>query len=97
MLESKSFYTKLEQFYNSFSWLESSEPKTIINTLADNIFKYQIILSDETVLPIITPVFYNFNSSTNSWYNKTEFKRLLIDLGVLTRSMGGISQLKVLQ
>lgn len=56
----------------------------IVNTLADNAFKHQIILSDKTILPIIIPALYVFKLSTDSQYNDTEFKGLFIDLGVST-------------
>ena len=76
--------------------LEGSESITVINTLADNAFKYQIILGDKTVSPI-TSALYIFNLSTNSKYNDTEFQALLIDLSASTRLTGGIAQLKALQ
>lgn len=69
----------------------------VINTLADNAFKYQIILNDETVLPTTFLTSYVFKLSTNSQYNNCKFKGLLINLGVSTQSIDGIGQLKVLQ
>lgn len=36
-----------------------------VNTLADNIFKYQITLSNKIVLSIIVPVFYTFKLLTD--------------------------------
>ena len=95
-LGSESFHMESEQFYISIGQLNNSESKSIINTLADNTFKHRITLSDETVLPTtLTP--YVFNSSTDSRYNDTEFKGLLINSGASTRSTGGIGQLKALQ
>ena len=76
--------------------MQSSESVITINTLADNAFKHQITLSDETVSPII-PAPYVFNSSANSRYNDTELKGLLIDLSPSTQSTSGIGQLKALQ
>ena len=55
------------------------------------------MLRDETILPITDPAPYVFNSSTDSRYNNAKFKGLLIDSGTLTRSTGGIGQLKALQ
>ena len=53
-------------------------------------------MSDKTVSPTtLTP--YVFNSSTDSQYNDTESKGLLIDSRASTRSTDGIDQLKVLQ
>lgn len=92
----ESLYTESEQFHTSFGQLEDSESITIVNTLADNAFKHRITLSDETVSPI-TPTSYVFNSSTDSRYNDTEFKELLINSGASTQSTGGIGQLKALQ
>ena len=83
--EPELFYIESEQFHASFGQLKSLESITIVNTLATNVFKYQFILNDETVSPITVPASYIFNSSTNSQYNDTKFKGLLIDSGVLTR------------
>lgn len=38
--ESKSFYTKSEQFHIFFDQLEGSGSITVVNTLADNTFKH---------------------------------------------------------
>lgn len=67
-----------------------------MNALANNAFKHRITLSDETVFPV-TPASYVFNSSTDSRYNDTDFKWLLIDSGASTQSASGIGQLKALQ
>ena len=77
----KSFYIVSELFHTSFGQLKSLESITVINTLADNAFKHQIILSDETISPITVPIPYVFNLSTDLQYNDTEFKELLINLG----------------
>lgn len=92
----KSLYIKSEQFHTLIGQLQDIEFITVINTLADTAFKYQIILNDETVSPI-SPASYIFNLLTNSRYNNIEFQRLLIDSGASTRSTRGISQLKILQ
>ena len=92
----ESFYTESEQFHTSIGQLQGSESVTVVNTLADNAFKHRITLSDETASPISSAP-YVFNSSTDSRYNDTEFKGLLIDSGASTRSTGGIGQLKALQ
>ena len=73
------------------------KPITVVNTLADNTFKYQIILSDEIVLSITDLAPYVFNFSTDLQYNDAEFKGLLIDSSISTQSIGGIGQLKALQ
>lgn len=96
-LTNKSFNIELKQFHTFFDELEDSKSLKVVNTLVDNTFKYQITLSDKTVPPITVPVPYTFNLSTDSRYNDTEFKGLLIDSGVSTQSTGGISQLKALQ
>ena len=93
----ESFYIKSEQFHISFGQLEDLEPIIIVNTLADNTFKYQITLSDKTVLPITVPAPYVFNSLTNSQYNNTQFKGLFINSSASTQLIGGIGQLKALQ
>lgn len=61
-----------------------------VNTLADNAFKHQITLSDKIVPSITVPVPYVFNSSTDSQYNNTEFKGLLINLNVSTQLINSI-------
>lgn len=86
----------MEQFYTFFGQLENSEFITVINTLANNAFKYQIILSDETI-SFITPTLYIINWSTHLQYNNTKFKGLLIDLNISTWSKGGIGQRKRLE
>lgn len=43
----------------------------------------------------LTPYLYNLVSK--SWYDSFKFKRLLIDLGAITSSISGISQLEALQ
>ena len=53
-------------------------------------------MNDKTTL-LITLVPYVFNLSTDSQYNDTKFKGLLIDSRVSTWSTEGISQLKVLE
>ena len=93
----ESFYIESEQFYTSFAHLEGSEFITVVKTLADNVFKYQIISNDETILSITDSAPYVFNSSTDLRYNDAEFKGLLIDSGASTRSIGGIGPIKVLQ
>ena len=92
----ESLYTKSKQFHTSVGQMRGSESVTAVNALANNAFKYQIILSNKTV-SLITPAPYIFNPSTDLQYNDIEFKRLLIDLGASTQLIGGIGQLKVLQ
>lgn len=53
-----------------------------ILTLANNILKHEIILSNEIVSPI-TSTSYIFNSSTNFQHNKAEFKKLVFNSNVL--------------
>lgn len=77
--ELESFYIESEQFHTYFGQLKGSESITIVNTLAYNAFKHQIILSDKTVLPTTVPAPYVFNLSIDSWYNDMEFKGLPID------------------
>lgn len=75
--------------------MQGSESIIAINTLANNAFKYQIILSNKTVSPI-TCALYVFNLSIDLQYNDTEFKELLMDSNASTRSISGIGQLKTL-
>lgn len=50
--EPKLFYIESKQFYTFFGQLEGSMFLTVVNILANNIFKHQIILSNETVFSI---------------------------------------------
>lgn len=72
----KLFYIYLKQFYNFFAQPKSTKFITIVNTLDDNIFKYQILLSNKTVLFITT--LYIFNSLIDSWYHNIKFKSYLL-------------------
>lgn len=62
----------------------------VVNTLLNNIFKYQITLYDKTVLPITIHTAYFFKLSTDSKYNDIKFKRLFIDLKAITELIKGI-------
>ena len=95
--EFESFYIYLEQFHTSFGQLKGLEFITVVNTFANNAFKYQITLNDKTILPITISASYLFNLSTNSQHNNIVFKELLIDSRASTQSIGGIDQLKALQ
>ena len=53
-------------------------------------------MSDKTAPPV-TSTSYVFNSSTDSRYNVTEFKKLLIDSGASTQPKRDIGQLKALK
>lgn len=66
MSESELCYTKLEQFYISFGSIKDFKSKTVINTLANNAFKYQSTLNKKTVLAKTIPTLYIFNLLTNS-------------------------------
>lgn len=77
--EPDSFYFESEQFSISSGQLKGSKSITVVNTLVDNTFKYQITLNDKTVLPTIVSAPYVFNLSLDSQFNDIEFKRLFID------------------
>lgn len=76
--ESRSFYSKSEQFETFIYQLRGCKFLIVVNILVDNAFKYQIILNDKIVL-FVTPAFYIFNSPTKSQYNDTKFKELFIN------------------
>lgn len=97
MLESESLYNMSGQFYTSISRLQSFDSITVVNTLADNVLKDQIILKNEIVLPITVFASYVFNLSINSQYNDTKFKEFFIDSDASIQSSWGISPLKALQ
>lgn len=94
--EPKLLYIELKQFYSAFGLLKSSMFITIVNTLSNNVFKYQIILSDKIVSPFTVSNFYVFNLLINLQYNDTKFKELFINSGASTWSIRGIGLLKTL-
>lgn len=53
-------YTESKKYYTSVCQMQNSESVTTVNALADNIFKYQIILSNKTIF-FITLALYIFN------------------------------------
>ena len=68
----------------------------IVNILANNTFKYPIIETDKRISPTLFN-FDIFSLSTNSQYNDTKFKRLVINSEVLIQSIREIGQLKALK
>lgn len=95
--ECNLFYIWSKQFHSFFGQPKNSKSITVINILADNIFKYQIMVKDKAISPIIVSAPYVVNLSTDSQYHDTEFKGLLIDLNVPICSIGNIDELKALQ
>ena len=61
----ESFHIESEQFHTFFGRLKGLKSIIIVNLLANNTFKHQIILSDRTVLPITVLDPYIFNLSTD--------------------------------
>ena len=84
-----------EQFIISLNVLDASESSTATEILANDAFKHRSISSDET-FPIAS-VSYVFNVSIDSRYDSSEFKGLLIDSEIATRSIENMGQLKTLQ
>lgn len=64
IFEPELFYIELEQFYTLISQLQSYKSLTIINTLANNVFQYQITLNKKT-FSLVTLTLYIFNLSTD--------------------------------
>lgn len=62
--ELELFYIELKQFYTSISQLQSYKSLIIVNTLANNVFQYQITLNKKT-FSLIIPALYIFNLSTD--------------------------------
>lgn len=77
--------------------MKGSESIRVVNTIANNVFKYKITLNDKTILFIIVLVSYIFNLLGDLWYNEIEFKELFINSKVLTQLTEGIDSLKELQ
>ena len=85
-----------ESFFTSFGELQNAEPTTTVQLLADKALEHRITFKDNTVAPV-PPKPYCYNMFTESRYDESEFKGLLIDSGAAIRSTGGIGQLKALQ
>lgn len=68
----------------------------VIQNLANNAFKYQVILSDKTNC-LFTFNFYVFNLSTNSQYNDTKFKSFFVDFDIISLFIETINSLKLLK
>lgn len=64
--------------------------------LTNKVFLYYITTKDEITPPLV-PIIFVFNSIIESQYNNTKFQSLLLDLGVSTKSIGGLNRLKALQ
>lgn len=82
-------------FNTSIGTLQNIESTNAINLLTDGAFKHRMTSLDDTTGSVSMP--YSFTTSTDSRYDESEFKGLLIDFGAATRSTGGIGQLKALQ
>lgn len=65
-------------------------------TLADRAFTHSITRQDNTK-GTPKPTLYLYNAITSFWYDNSEFKGILVDSRVATRSSGGLSQLEALQ
>lgn len=89
-LRVKSFFIKFKQFYYSNNQVQNFKTMTVINNLDNNSSNHQIILSKKIVFSICLNS-YIFNLSSDSQYNNIEFKKLHIDLNVLTQSIDSIS------
>ena len=85
-----------QQFFTSIGPLASSESSVITGVLNDKAFLHRMTTKDETTPPL-APVLFAFNTVTESRYDDTEFKGLLVDSGASTKSTGGLGQLKALQ
>ena len=83
-----------EQFIISLSVLDASELSIITETLANDAFRHRLILSNEIFS--IASTSYVFNASIDLRYDFSEFKKLLIDSKIATRSIENMGQLKVL-
>lgn len=85
-----------ESYFTSLGEMHNDEPTAITNQLANNACKHRVTVKDIAAAPT-PPEPYIFSVSTDSRYDDSEFKGLLIDSGAATRSTGGIGQLKALQ
>ena len=79
-----------QQFFTSIGPLASSESSVITEVLNNKAFLHCMTIKDEPTPPL-TPVFFTFNTVTESRYNDTKFKSLLVDFGVSMKSTGGLS------
>lgn len=82
-------------FFILFVIFQNIEFINIINLLANNTFKYQIIFINSTIV-FINLILYSFTISTNLQYDKSKLKELLIDSNTMTKSKSNVNQLKTL-
>ena len=79
----------INMFFTSFENFQNTESLIIINLLADKVFKHRIICRNE-ITTFAAPTAYNFNATTSSRYDESEFKGLLIDSDAAMCSTDGI-------
>ena len=83
------FYIESKQFHTFFGLLKGLKSIIVVNTLTNKVLKYQITLSDKTVLLITILALYIFNLLIHLQYNNIMVKGLLFDLRALTQSKAG--------
>lgn len=94
-----------EHFLTAVEPLQNDESATAIRMLADMAVQHRIIKNEKITEKIIekiilnasTPVHYIYNTVTESRYDSTKFKGILVDSGAVARSTEGLDQLQTLQ
>ena len=71
-----------QQFFTSIEMFENDQFLVITKVLINHAFKHRISTKNETVSPLQS-VLYTYNAVTESRYNFTKFKNLLIDSDVI--------------
>jgi hypothetical protein len=84
-----------ELFLTSFGELKLRDTESFTSSLADKAFQHRLISID--IINFFINESFNYISITDSRYDDSEFKRILVNCGVADRSIEDMSQFKALQ
>ncbi len=84
-----------ELFLTSIDQIDDVE--FITSTLSDKTFAHRLIAKDDTIEILIESISYSYITSSESRYDDSEFKGLLIDPDAARKSIGAMGQFKALQ
>jgi hypothetical protein len=84
-----------ELFLTSFGELKLRDTEFLTSSLADKAFQHRLILID--IINSLINESFNYISITDSRYDDSEFKRILVNCDAAGRSIEGMGQFKALQ
>ena len=85
----------MKSYVTFFNEMQNAELKTATSLLADKYFQHWIIFTDNIII-FTAPEPYSYSIPTDSRYNNSEFKSLLVDSGTAICFTGCIGQFKAL-